>query len=52
MDSVGKQTVLAVDNDDAGDLCRQRNPDCHAFVLTLKDWNADWLDMLRQPTSA
>lgn len=44
--------VPAVDNDDAGELCRQRNPDCHAFVPTLKDWNADWLDMLRQPAPA
>ncbi len=52
MDSVGKPTVIAVDNDDAGNLCRQRNPDCRAFVPTLKDWNADWLDALRQPAPA
>ncbi len=52
MDSVGKQTVLAVDNDDAGELCRQRNPDCYTLVPRLKDWNADWLDMLRQPAPA
>lgn len=43
MDSAGKPTVLAVDNDPAGEKCRQRNPDCHTLVPRLKDWNADLL---------
>lgn len=44
MAAAGKPTVLAVDNDDAGERCRQRNPDCYALVPRLKDWNADLLE--------
>jgi DNA primase len=36
--------VLAVDNDSAGDECRQRNPD----LTTLIPYNNDWNDDLRQ----
>lgn len=43
MSSVGKQTILAVDNDDAGERYRQKNPDCYTLVPKLKDWNADLL---------
>lgn len=41
--ATGGHTVLAVDNDDAGELCRQRNPDCPVLVPQLKDWNEDLL---------
>lgn len=42
--SMGIQTILAVDNDPAGEKCRQRNPDCFSVVPRGKDWNEDWLD--------
>lgn len=35
----GCQVIIAVDNDEAGELCRQRNPDCRAWIPRLKDWN-------------
>lgn len=44
MAAAGCRTVIAVDNDQAGELCRQRNPcnpDCLHLVPRLKDWNAD-----------
>lgn len=37
----GFQTVIAVDNDKAGEDCRNRNQECCAIVPRLKDWNAD-----------
>lgn len=40
MDSAGLPTVLAVDNDPAGEKCRERNPGCHTLVPRSKDWNA------------
>lgn len=33
--------VLAVDNDDAGQQCRNRNPDLKYILPTNKDWNED-----------
>lgn len=33
--------VLAVDNDDAGQQCRDRNPDLKYILPTNKDWNED-----------
>lgn len=39
-------TILAVDNDTAGQLCRDRNPDLEAVVPEMKDWNDDWLAVL------
>ena len=33
--------VLAVDNDEAGEACRGRNPDIPAIIPILKDWNED-----------
>lgn len=43
MDIVGLPTVLAVDNDAAGELCRQRNPGCElAIPHYYKDWNEVW----------
>ena len=38
--------VLAVDNDSAGDECRQRNPDLTALIPHNKDWNDDLQQML------
>ena len=35
--------ILAVDNDEAGDLCRQRNPEMHSVIPVHKDWNEDLL---------
>lgn len=43
MGAAGRPTILAVDNDPAGEKCRQRNPDCSTLLPTLKDWNADLL---------
>ena len=36
-------TVLAVDNDVAGQACRDRNPDCESVIPIHKDWNEDWI---------
>ena len=33
--------ILAVDNDPAGQQCRDRNPDLEYALPTLKDWNED-----------
>ncbi|MBR0418323.1 MAG: toprim domain-containing protein [Erysipelotrichaceae bacterium] len=35
------RTVLAVDNDAAGEECRKRNPDLEALIPSMKDWNED-----------
>lgn len=37
----GLAPVLAVDNDDAGQKCRERNPDLKYILPTRKDWNDD-----------
>ena len=37
--------VLAVDNDDAGAKCRERNPGVPFLFPTTKDWNSDWMLM-------
>ena len=37
--------VLAVDNDDAGAICRSRNKKLPALVPASKDWNQDWKGM-------
>lgn len=33
--------ILAVDNDEAGQVCRDRNPDLDYIIPNLKDWNED-----------
>ena len=38
--------VLAVDNDSAGNVCRQRNSDLTALIPHNKDWNDDLRQML------
>lgn len=35
------RTVLAVDNDEAGQKCRDRNPELDVIVPVCKDWNDD-----------
>lgn len=40
----GLNVVIAVDNDHAGDICRDKNPDCEAIIPSRKDWNADLVD--------
>ena len=39
--SNGIRTVLAVDNDSAGELCRKRHSDLESIIPTYKDWNED-----------
>lgn len=39
MAAAGLQTVLAVDNDKAGEQCRKRNPECEYAIPRYKDWN-------------
>ena len=45
-------TVIAVDNDEAGEKCRERNPDCQAAIPSLKDWNAVLLECEKDPGMA
>jgi len=35
--------ILAVDNDNAGEACRRRNPDLPSIIPVHKDWNEDLL---------
>lgn len=35
------RTILAVDNDDAGEKCRRKNPELEALLPVCKDWNED-----------
>lgn len=39
----GVKTIIATDNDEAGDACRYRNKDCDTIKPTKKDWNEDLL---------
>lgn len=39
--SRGIRTVLAVDNDPAGEFCRNRHSDLEAIIPVHKDWNED-----------
>lgn len=48
MAEIGGETVMAVDNDDAGKKCRERNADCAAVIPRLKDWNEDLLDFMEK----
>lgn len=41
--------LLAVDNDEAGQLCRSRNPDLEYILPINKDWNED-LQMIQECT--
>lgn len=46
MAAIGGETIMAVDNDDAGKKCRERNADCAAVISHWKDWNEDLLDFM------
>ena len=48
MGAAGLPVILAVDNDDAGEQCRQRNPDCIYAIPRLKDWNEFLLDIIQK----
>ena len=39
------KTILAVDNDEAGQACRDRNSDLEYIIPSCKDWNDDWRAM-------
>lgn len=36
-----KKIIIAVDNDDAGNQCRNRNGNTKSYIPRLKDWNED-----------
>lgn len=48
MAAAGCRTVIAVDNDDAGQKCRDRNPDCKFLIPVHKDWNEDWIAVQKE----
>ena len=37
----GLEVVIAVDNDEAGEHCRQRNTGLSSIIPRTKDWNQD-----------
>ena len=39
-------SILAVDNDQAGEKCRERYPNLGHFIPQKKDWNEDLLDLI------
>lgn len=39
-------TVIAVDNDTAGDECRYRNKDLQVLIPQKKDWNEDLMTIV------
>ena len=43
--SEGYRTVVAVDNDSAGDACRTRNNKLESIIPQHKDWNEDLLSL-------
>ena len=53
MSAAGCQTVIAVDNDQAGEQCRQRYPGCKVMTpYGLKDWNEILLSYENDPRHA
>ena len=42
----GRPIYIAVDNDPAGKICRDRDADLPAIIPARKDWNEDWLAYL------
>lgn len=42
------QTIIAVDNDEAGMICRVRNFDCDVLIPKNKDWNEDLLQFANE----
>ena len=47
MEEIEGKTIIAVDNDNAGAKCRERNQDCAAIIPTYKDWNEDVISMVK-----
>lgn len=45
---VDSEVILAVDNDSAGEKCRERNSDLKAEIPILKDWNEDWCKLVQE----
>lgn len=52
MTAAGCKTVIAVDNDKAGEDCRQRNPDRKHLIPAGKDWNEDLISWESSTTGA
>lgn len=52
MTAAGCSAVIAVDNDKAGEDCRQRNPDRRHLIPAGKDWNEDLISWERGTTGA
>ncbi len=50
IDRISKQvpTILAVDNDAAGEHCRRQNPNLEYLLPVRKDWNEDLLNRVNQ----
>ena len=46
------EVILAVDNDSAGDKCRQRNKDLQFEIPQLKDWNDDWRELVNKKSES
>ena len=44
----GIKVILAVDNDKAGNVCREKNPDLEYLIPTNKDWNEDLLVTIKE----
>lgn len=42
-----KQTIIAVDNDSAGEACRRRNAELESIIPIHKDWNDDLNAIIR-----
>lgn len=40
--------IIAVDNDEAGDRCRECNKDCDSILPIRKDWNEDLVDLIKE----
>ena len=47
-----KTVIIAVDNDEAGQTCRNRNAECRSIIPEKKDWNDDLLEIKRKISSA
>lgn len=52
MDQAGCPTIITVDNDKAGEGCRQHNQDCKCLIPTGKDWNEDLISWERSTAGA
>lgn len=46
-----KKTIIAVDNDYAGQLCRDKNSECESIIPKNKDWNEDLCERVLNSSS-